>query len=171
MASRRVKLLLPALVAAVVAIGCAPRAHAANTCPWMNESTASGLLGGDATGVYTAPAAQQPAECLFTLHNADGARTLRVTVEVTTEARAQLAALEQQCKVDASALVAIGNEAVMCSADDARGHMGERAVGRVRDQLFTITLATPTMGNGAFHRAELKTAISVAAEQVAGNLF
>jgi hypothetical protein len=68
-------------------------------------------------------------------------------------------------------LKAIGNEAMICAADDRKAGIGERVVGRVRDQVFTITIASTLKNDPALSRDVLKVRISSAAEQVAGNLF
>ena len=49
--------------------------------------------------------------------------------------------------------------------------MGERLVGRVRDQVFTITISTTLKNDPILTRDEIKSRIYTAAEQVSGNLF
>lgn len=142
--------------------------RAANNCPWMTGATASGLLGGDAVGTFTEPAGTQPAVCLFTYEGMGSRRTLRITVEVTPDTHARVAAAAQSCGSDAEPLKAIGNEAIGCSADDRRS---QRAVGRVRDQFFTITIGAAAKGDTVLTREALQAKIYTAAEQVAGNLF
>jgi hypothetical protein len=128
------------------------------------------LLGGDAVGESSASTGQ-PAVCTFT-QAADGVkRTLRITVEVTPDAHMRVGAISQGCGADASPLKAIGNEAIACAADDRKGMMGERVVGRVRDQLFTITIGSSLKNDPVLTREALKSSIYTAAEQVAGNLF
>jgi hypothetical protein len=153
-------------------IGASALAHAANNCAWINEATASGLLGGDAVGEVSGPALGQPAVCTFTQMTAGGRRTLRITVEIVADAHARVASIAQGCGADAGPLKAIGNEALVCAADDRKAGIGERVVGRVRDQVFTITIGS-TLKNDPilFSRDVLKSRIYTAAEQVAGNLF
>ena len=50
------------LVASISAIPV----YAANDCPWMNEATASGLLGGTAVGMFQAATTEKAAVCTFT---------------------------------------------------------------------------------------------------------
>jgi hypothetical protein len=145
--------------------------HAANNCPWINETTASGLLGGDATGAYSLPSSSQAAVCTFVQISNEGTRTLRIAVEQTPDFLARLESEYKACGTDAVPLTAIGNEARMCNADDRKRLIAERVVGRVRDQVFTITLNTTRKSDGILTRGELKTRIYTAAEQVAGNLF
>lgn len=159
------------MLAALLLAWIPAAAHAANDCPWLNEATASGLLGADAIGEFTAASAGQPAVCMFVQKDTAVTRTLRVTVEQTPDAHMQVASLMHACGPDAVPMQAIGNEAVTCAADDRKGALGARAVGRVRDQVFTITIGTTLKGDSALTRDILKSRIYTAAEQVAGNLF
>ena len=151
-------------------IGLPARAMAANNCAWITESTASGLLGGDAVGEVSA-ASGQPTVCTFTQMGAGVKRTLRITVEIAPEPHARMEAVAQVCGADQLPIKAIGNEAMVCAADDRKAGPGERVVGRVRDQVFTITISTTLKNDTILTRDALKTRIYTAAEQVAGNLF
>jgi hypothetical protein len=157
-------------------IGLPTVCRAANNCAWMNEATASGLMGGEAVGTVTTATTGQPAVCTFTQQTMGVTRTLRVTVErVTvetgTDAHARMGAVAQVCGADAAPLRAIGNEAIVCAADESKKRMGERVVGRVRDQVFTITISTTLKDDPILTREALRSRIYTAAEQVAGNLF
>jgi hypothetical protein len=66
---------------------------------------------------------------------------------------------------------AIGNEAILCSADSGKRVLAERVIGRVRDQVFTITLGTTVKDDFVLTADERKKRVATAAEQVAGNLF
>jgi hypothetical protein len=151
-------------------VGAPAGAHAANNCAWLNEATAGGLLGGDAVGEVSATAGQ-PTVCTFTQMTAGVKRTLRITVEIAGNAHARMGEIAQGCGADAVPLTAIGNEALVCAADDRKAGMGERVVGRVRDQVFTITIGTSLKNDPLLTRDVLKSKIYTAAEQVAGNLF
>lgn len=156
-----------------VCLACLPAvSHAANNCAWLNEATASGFLGGDAVGTFTAATAGQPAICAFVDQSAAATRTLRVTVEVAADPHTRMMeAVAKECGADAAPLKAIGNEALVCAADDRKGGLGERVVGRVRDQVFTITIGTTLKGDPVLTRDALTAKIYSAAEQVSGNLF
>jgi hypothetical protein len=119
----------------------------------------------------TDAAAGQPTVCTFTQQGAGVTRTLRLTVEIAAEPHVRLGAVAQMCGADASPIKAIGNEALVCTADDRKGGVGERVVGRVRDQVFTITIASSLKVDPILNREALKARIYTAAEQVAGNLF
>ena|ERR1700761_5282030 len=151
---------------------CLPAiAHAANNCPWLTEATASGIVGADAVGTYTAASGAQPAVCTFTQKDEGMARSLTITVEIAKDPHTRMTSIAQVCGANAATLNAIGNEAVYCSADARRGELDERAVGRVRDQVFTITLTSKVKVDPILTRDSMKTRIYTAAEQVAGNLF
>jgi hypothetical protein len=158
--------LLAVLLAALPAV-----AHAANNCPWINEATASGLMGGDAVGVYTDPAPAQSAVCTFVQSEAGITRILRITVMETAEFRSVFDTESKVCVTLGAPLIAIGNEAIVCSGDDRKKLYAERVVGRVRNQVFTITLSTSRKDDSILTRSELKARILTAAEQVSGNLF
>lgn len=146
-------------------------ARAANHCAWLNEATASGLLGGEAIGEVTETAATEPIVCTFTRQSAGAMRTLRLTVEISADPHARLNAMAQVCGADENPLRAIGNEALSCAADDRKGGIGERVIGRVRDQVFTITISSSLKNDPGLNRDELRSRIYTAAEQVSGNLF
>jgi hypothetical protein len=145
--------------------------HAANNCPWITEATASGLLGGDATGSFSPASPSQPAVCTFVQSMAGGTHTLRIAVEQTPDFLARLESEYKECGTEPSPLTAIGNEARICDADDRQKLFAERVVGRVRDQVFTITISSTIKHDSILNRDALKTRIYTAAEQVAGNLF
>jgi hypothetical protein len=159
-----------AMLAAVLMAWTRP-CRASNDCPWLNEATASGLLGGDAVGAFTDAAAGQPAVCTFTYDGQGTKRTLRITVEVTPDAHARVMAAAQSCGAAAAPIKAIGNEAMSCAVDDRKGGPGERVMGRVRDQAFTVTIASTLKNDPELTRDALKAKIYMAAEQVSGNLF
>jgi hypothetical protein len=152
-------------------MGATSRAYGANLCPWLNEATASGLLGVDAEGTYVAGTDGQPATCTFTEKDEGGARSLAIVVENSSDPRARMSAIVRACVDSAAPLTAIGNEAVSCAADNRRGQQSERAIGHVRGQVFTITIKSTMKDDPILTRDALKTRIYTAAEQVAGNLF
>jgi hypothetical protein len=164
------KVLRFALVLSVVLVFAA-RGQAKNNCPWMNEATSSGLLGGDAVGEFTDVAPGKPASCLFTQAGPNFTRTLRITVEVTPDTHMHFETAAQACTKTASPLEAIGNEASMCTLESRNSGLTQLVVGRVRDQLFTITFSTTLKEDPILTRMSLKEKAYTAAEQVAGNLF
>ncbi|MDR3742582.1 MAG: hypothetical protein P4L40_26485 [Terracidiphilus sp.] len=161
------------VVSAVLLCLLAPRrAHAANDCPWLNEATASGVLGGVAVGSYTPTVNGKAAVCAFTIAGADTRRTLQITVEAAATApHMRLAAIETACEGKGAPLDAIGNEAIVCRARVHGQQRSEFVAGRVRDQVFTITLTTIRKDDPVLTDNMLRMHITVAAEQVSGNLF
>ena len=152
-------------------IGAPVVALAANNCPWMNEATASSLLGGNAIGSYSASTADQPAVCTFTQNEVDVTRVLRITVNLAKDdPHAQLMRSEAACGPHRSPLKAIGNEAVACEIDESNSGRGARVFGRVRDQVFEIVMTT-RKGDAILKSDALRIRINTAAEQVSGNLF
>ena len=150
----------------------ASAAGAAENCPWMNEATASGILGADATGLYMPATAGQPGVCTFSETGARAPRTLEIRVQTMPDAHERLVAGNSAaCSGPSSPLPATGNEAIVCAAGEHKEKPAERAIGRVRDQLFTITLTSSGKQDDFLTRDELKTGIATAAEQVAGKLF
>ena len=144
---------------------------AANNCPWMNEATASGLLGGDAVGAYSPSGSNKPAACTFTQNAADVTRILKITVEAAPDdPHARLMKSESACGPDPSPLKAIGNEAVAC-VEERPEIRSARAVGRVRDQVFEILITTTRTDDPLLTHDALRIRINAAAEQVSGNLF
>jgi hypothetical protein len=159
-------------VLALGLIGLPKVCKAANNCPWINEATASGLLGGEAEGALTGGLDNGgTAVCEFTQQGDSFKRTLQIAVELASDPHARLSAVAQICGSDVVPLKAIGNEALICEADDRKSGQGERVVGRVRDQVFTITIKTTLKADPILTRDELKARINTAAEQVSGNLF
>jgi len=152
-------------------LSLAANCHAKNNCPWINEATASGLLGGDAVNEFTEASAGQPAVCTITQAGAGFTRTLRITVEVVPDTHVRWQTAAQACGKNAASIQAIGNEASMCPLDNHSAGLAELVVGRVRDQLFTITLSTTLKDDLILTRMSLKEKIYTASEQVAGNLF
>jgi hypothetical protein len=139
-------------------------------CAWINTATAAGFLGGDVVASSYQAASKRPAVCVFTKQTDSGIRTLRVTVERSEDAHARFSAVARTCGADAAFLRAIGNEAVVCR-DDRKGGLGEQVVGRVRNQVFTITLISTGKDDQLLTRSALKDSIYTAAELVSGNLF
>lgn len=160
---------------AVLLVLCLPAlalpSLAANDCPWLNEATAGGLLGGDALGAFTKAAVGRPAACLFTSDTQSSLRTLRITVETVSSPHSLVVAEKKSCGADGTPLHAVGNEAFACPTYDHKGMFGQRAVGRVRNMFFTITIATSLRADPVLTHDALSEKIRTAAEQVANNLF
>lgn len=146
-------------------------ARAENSCPWLNVATASGLLGGDAMGTFTAAASGRPAMCTFVQKADDGMRELTISVATDADAQMKLDAMMHGCGATDHPLQAIGNEAGVCTMDTKHRQMSERVVGRVRDQIFTISFVTTFKNDSELNRDSMMSKSYFAAEEIAGNLF
>jgi hypothetical protein len=98
-------------------------------------------------------------------------RELMITVEVNPDAHARLGGMMQACGASSQLLQAIGNEAAVCAMDSRKKSLSERVVGRVRDQIFTITISSNVKDDMVLNSSTMMTKIYTASEQVAGNLF
>ncbi|MFC5861545.1 hypothetical protein ACFPT7_04525 [Acidicapsa dinghuensis] len=168
----RFLLRIATAVPGILLLGLSADAFAANTCPWMNEASASGLLGGNAKGAYIATSQSPTASCTFTQQAADGTRTLRIVVtRFEDDPHAGFTKRKMACQSEPTPLKAIGNETVVCALNDDSSSEGIRAIGRVRDQVFEIMIITSLADDPILTESALKSQIKAAAEQVSGNLF
>ncbi len=158
--------LISAFFLAISAIACAE-----NNCPWMNEATASDIVGVNVVGTYAA-GLDKSARCTFAEESGQTGRTLQVIVENASDAHADyLLSLRTFCAIAKEPLMAVGNEAATCSILHRKTVTGERALGRVRNQVFIISLSTSIRNDPILTPGMLAMKIVTAAEQVAGNLF
>ena len=170
MAARTLNIFRCIALLAVVLAGSTV-AHAANDCPWLNEATASGILGGDATGVYAPGIPAKASVCTFTETEAGETRQLIISVEVAATPHDRVMELVHACDVQSVPLASIGNEAMRCSAAKPGKVHGERIIGRVRDQVFIVAITTTATQDPVLDAHELAMRSMTAAEQVSGNLF
>lgn len=162
---------LPQLTVALCIFALPGSAHAANNCPWINEATVSGLLDGEAVGSFNQGPTGQPSTCSFVFKEAGGIRTVNISVETVQDAHARVVNMTKDCKQPLEVLPAIGNEAYVCTTEHAKEAVAERVVGRVRDQFFTILISTTGKGGLILSPQDLRARISIASEQVSGNLY
>jgi hypothetical protein len=163
---RMVKVLVGALV-----LFCMPsRNEAKDSCPWINEATASGALDGAVTATVSHPEMSKDpdvATCVF-VHQI-GATGIELRIEVET-LRGAYAAYAERCGQDGTPLRAIGNEAVTCSYTDKKRKkwVSEQVVGRVREHAFTVRVSSSAASPD---RKVLQEKAQKMAEQLAGFLF
>ena len=170
MAASKAQMVLRVLLGVCV-LAVSAAAHAANNCPWLTEATAGGLLGGTAVNSYTDAVNGQPAVCSFVDKESDGMRELTITVEINPDSHMKLDGMMHACGASGQLLQAIGNEAAVCTMDTRKRQVSEKVVGRVRDQIFTITIHSTVKDDAVLNSSTLPTKIYTASEQVAGNLF
>jgi hypothetical protein len=142
-------------------------------CPWLNVATASGVLRSSASSPMATLALGSRAACNFAYHDATASRELRITVveEVKDPPEAMAASGRTRCGSGAKPLQAIGNEAVTCAADTKGQTYGQQIIGRVRDQIFTVTVTTSAQNDPFLPGEALEQKLRNVAEQVAGALF
>jgi hypothetical protein len=144
--------------------------HAKTTCPWINDATAFGVLGGTANSPMGLSEVG-PTSCSFTYKDAAISHELRITIEQPKDAVQTYNAYKTQCGPGMNPLPAIGNEAVICAAN-MKGHaLGEQVIGRVRDSVFTISVSTDVENDPSMSKEALEQKVKLVAEQVSGNLF
>jgi hypothetical protein len=158
--------------AVVACLGAASAACKAQDehCAWLNNATASGVLNGSVSlDLETAP--QDQTICTFTnLRTAKDYSTIRIMVQPLKDMSNVVASHESQCTSRPTALKAIGNEAISCSADVGYSR-GEQVIGRVRDRLFIVTVSSTMAQDPQMTRQMLKDKAHMVAEQLAGALF
>ena len=140
-------------------------------CPWLNVATASGVLRSSDSETMATLAQGSREVCRFVYHDATASRELRITMEQVQDPSQAMKGYKARCSGNASPLQGIGNEAVACTGDVKGQTDGEQVIGRVRDQVFTVTMTTSARNDPSMSRDELKEKTRDIAEQVAGALF
>ena len=159
-------------------------------CPWLNAATAAGLLGGEVQMSVTAPVdpiADKGAgaasysdqarmdrfdvSCYFTRKTDSNAFTLSIAVKTMADYKKDFAAYLALCGGTTVPLKGIGNEAVQCVGKDLSAAGEEKAIARVRDRAFVLTVRRAMKPRAGADAEELSDGTRNAAEQVAGSLF
>jgi hypothetical protein len=139
-------------------------------CPWIQEATARGILGGAVTATVTLKDAGDGV-CEFTRQRGDVRHHLSVLVITMTDIRKQYSTYTAQCESKGAPLKAIGNEAIECSTQTHTNLYAEKVVGRVRDRAFIVTVASSLDDDPSMNQETRREKVHLAAEQVAGILF
>jgi hypothetical protein len=153
--------------------------QAKESCPWMNEATAVGFIGGDVTTTVTfaikdktdpnfSNADKNDATCEFVRRQGSTVTTLRIEVETMTGPPSSFATYASRCRPRNVPVRAIGNEAVACDVEGKKNSISEQVVSRVRARVFTVRI---TAGAGSVDQDLLRQEARNVAEQVAGFLF
>jgi hypothetical protein len=140
-------------------------------CPWLNVATATGVLRSNEQSPIAILAEGGKAACDFTYHDPTASRELKITVEEVKDVQQAMTAYKARCSSQAEPLRGIGNEAVTCVVGSKRKSFGQRVVGIVRDQIFTVTLTTSAQKDPVMPREALEEKSRNISEQVAGALF
>lgn len=144
------------------------RSVGTEACPWLNNATASGIIGAAPVSTVTHENGNpDDATCRF-LRNG-GQAELRIEVLTMQTPPSEFASHAAHCGSDSTPLKAIGNEAVVCRPEGGqRGKRAARLVGRVRNKLFTVLVVT---SDSSTSLKILREKVRAVGEQVAGNLF
>jgi hypothetical protein len=143
--------------------------RADNLCPWITKATAFGALGVGEESPMASASELSAAVCDFAYHDGNMTRELRITVEQAKDPQLAFNSYKAQCRQSGNPLRAIGNEAVICAVN--KKGSGEQVFGRVRDNVFTITITTSAENDPAMSKDVLVEKAELVAEQVSGNLF
>lgn len=138
-------------------------------CPWLNVATATGVLESDDHGPMATLAEGSRAACQFDYRDGTASRLLKITVEQARDDAQAVHDYKARCSVAATPLSGIGNEA--CKAATKGQTYGQEVTGRVRDQIFTVTLTTTAQHDPFMPKETLQEKVINIAEQVAGALF
>jgi hypothetical protein len=109
------------------------------------------------------------AACSFDYRDGAASRVLKITVDQTQDDAQAISDYKARCSVGAAPLSGIGNEA--CSVAAKGQTYGQEVIGRVRDQIFTITLTTSAQHDPLMPQEAMQERVRNIAEQVAGALF
>lgn len=143
--------------------------HAQTKCPWMNEATARGVLGGPLSA-KTNIHEHGDGICEFSRKEGAAVHELRISVELMTDIPKQFPNVRSQCPSNSTPLRAIGNEALMCSVQE-KGLYAEKVVGRVREQAFVVSVSSSVQDDPSMTLDMRREKVHLVAEQVAGILF
>lgn len=143
--------------------------HAGTSCPWLNQATAAGALGGSASlRVQSTTAAGE--SCLFQYQKETTIYDLLIVIQKADPSIRGMISASSRCRSKVIPLKGIGNEATMCVVDFNSFH-GECVTGRVRDQKFVVRLVSSMNKDSTRADEMLQLKAKVIAEQVAGSLF
>ena len=146
--------------------------HGQAKCPWLNEATARGILGGPVTVTVTVKLGDQAAGvCKFSRQQGTAVHELRISVDPMTDIPKQFPTHLEQCPPKSPPLPATGNEAVTCSIHTKENHYTELVVGRVRSQAFVVSVSSTVQDDPSLTQEERREKANQIAEQVAGILF
>lgn len=144
--------------------------HGQTKCPWMNEATARGILGGP---VALAVDLNDHGDgvCDFSRQHGTAIRHLRISVFSMTDISKEFPSYLAQCPPKSPALRAIGNEAVFCTTQGTGVPHAEKVVGRVRAQAFVVDVSSTVQDDPSMPQEMRRDKANLAAELVAGILF
>src|SRR5271168_3173286 len=144
--------------------------HGQTKCPWINEATARGILGGAVT--LTAKVSDHGVGvCEYSRQQEAVILQLRISVDIMTDLPKQFPAYLAQCPPKSPPLRAIGNEAIFCTIQGHSDPYAEVVVSRVRAQAFVVTVSSTIPDDPGMTQQMRREKANLIAEQVAGILF
>ena len=158
------KILL--LIAVLMPAAC----YGQTKCPWLNEATARGILGGQVS-VTVDLNLRGEGECKFSRQRGGVVFQLRISIGKMTNVAKQFSTYLALCPPNSPALRTIGNEAVMCTTEGKAGKYGETVVSRVREVAFIVSVSSSVKDDPQMTQQMRRDKANLIAEQVAGNLF
>jgi hypothetical protein len=159
-----VKILLLSLLAVFPSV-----CRGQTKCPWINEATARGVLGGPVT-VRTNIHEHGDGVCEFSRKEGAAFYELRISVQSMTDISKQFPNVRSQCPLNSTPLRAVGNEARMCSVKE-KGLYAVKVVGRVREQAFVASVGSSVQDDPSMTLDMRREKVHLVAEEVAGMLF
>jgi hypothetical protein len=145
-------------------------ARAQARCPWINEATARGALGGPVI-VAVNVSDEGAGECTFSRKQQNATLQLRISVTIMSDVQKQFPAFLKECPAKNVPLQAIGNQAVTCSVRSKEHYFEERVVARVRNQAFVVSVSSTASNTPPMNKSMRREKANLIAELVAGNLF
>jgi hypothetical protein len=143
--------------------------RAQSKCPWINEATAQGILGGAVT-MKTNIKTNREGACEFLRRQGSVVYGLHISVHIMADITKQFPAYIAQCGPKPTPLPTIGNQAVRCNIQ-RKGQYTESVVGRVRDQAFIVSVSSSVQNDPLMTQETRREKVNLLAEQVAGILF
>lgn len=142
--------------------------HAQQTCVWLNDATAGGFLEGPVTSTVTSGKASNDMTCEFVRQDARIFTKLRIEVDTVGKPQEIFASDAAHCGKNPTPIIAVGNEAMVCSRKEKHHAITEHLIGRVRDRIFLLDITS-----NAPHpdEAVLRDKAEKISQQVAGILF
>lgn len=144
--------------------------QAQTKCPWMNEATARGILGGPVTLTVNVND-HSDGVCDFSRQHGAAIRHLHISVFSMTDIPKEFPSYLAQCPPKSAALRTIGNEAVFCTSQGSTDPHAEKVVGRVRAQAFVVDVSSTVKDDPSMTQETRREKANLAAELVAGILF
>ena len=143
--------------------------NAAALCPFMNEATATGILGGPVEVQVTVTEKDKgDATCEFRRKTDDSSLSLNIQVKTMHDWRVEFPPFVAQCGHRSEPIRGIGNEAVACTGDADDHKRYDQILSRVRERSLSVRVTTLS---SQLNAGTLRQKAFQSADLVSGNLF